>query len=165
MEKHCAGLPGWPDGQHWTLSMNLMMLSQCGIQHLRPYPNKNVNPMKRISLHILVLIVGAVVFLMNTFSGFVLTAYNLFNMCLNDVIIVFTTVLIYFAVKSRLKTAFRISLPVIFSVCGIIQFVAGLFSPSGITDNYVLIGIFILAIIEFLILLLVHNITEPRRNM
>lgn len=121
--------------------------------------------MKRISLHILVLIVGAVVFLMNTFSGFVLTAYNLFNMCLNDVIIVFTTVLIYFAVKSRLKTAFRISLPVIFSVCGIIQFVAGLFSPSGITDNYVLIGIFILAIIEFLILLLVHNITEPRRNM
>ena len=121
--------------------------------------------MKRIPLHILVLIFGAIVLLMNTLTGFVLTAYHLFNMCLNDIIIVFTTLLIYFAVKSRLKTAFRISLPVIFSACGIMQFMAGLFSPAGITDNYVLIGIFILAIIEFLILLLVHNITKPRPNM
>ena len=70
--------------------------------------------MKRIPLHILVLIFGAIVLLMNTLTG---------------------------------------------------QFVAGHFSPAGITDNYVLIGIFILAIIELLILLLVPNITEQRRNM
>lgn len=121
--------------------------------------------MKRIPLHILVLIFGAIVLLMNTLTGLVLTAYHLFNMCLNDIIIVFTTLFIYFAVKSRLKTVFRISLPVIFSACGIMQFMAGLFSPVGVTDNYVLIGIFILAIIELLILLLVPNITEQCRNM
>lgn len=121
--------------------------------------------MNRISTQSLVMIIGTMLLLMNTFAGFVLTVYHLFNMGLNDIIIVMTTLLIYFVVKSRLKVVFRISLPFIFSVCGIIQFAMGLFSPAGITDNYILIGIVLLAILEFLTLLFIRNTTEQHRDM
>lgn len=121
--------------------------------------------MNRISTQSLVMIIGTMLLLMNTFAGFVLTVYHLFNMGLNDIIIVMTTLLIYFAVKSQLKVVFRISLPFIFSVCGIIQFAMGLFSPAGITDNYILIGIVLLAILEFLTLLFIRNTTEQHRDM
>ena len=121
--------------------------------------------MNRISTQSLVMIIGTMLLLMNTFAGFVLTVYHQFNMILNDVIIVMTTLLIYFVVKSRLKVVFRISLPFIFSVCGIVQFAMGFFSPAGIADNYILIGIVLLVILESLTLLLIGNITERHRGM
>ena len=89
--------------------------------------NVNVN---RVS--ILVLTVGIIFLVVNSAMGMLLSAYSLFNVCLTDVIVILTTVLIFISVRSRLKTAFRISLTFVFSLIGAAPFLAGIFAVKQV---------------------------------
>lgn len=59
-----------------------------------------------------------------------------------------TTSLIYIVIHMKINNTLKISLPFSLSVCGIIQFIAGLFAPARFIDNYWLIAIIILFIFE-----------------
>lgn len=118
--------------------------------------NVNVN-----RVGILVLTVGIIFLVVNSAMGMLLSAYSLFNVCLTDVIVILTTVLIFISVRSRLKTAFRISLPFVFSLFGAAQFLAGIFAPARAEDNFVLIGIIIVLVVEVIIFLVTLYFTQP----
>lgn len=109
----------------------------------------------------LVLVAGAIFLAVNSAMGMLLSAYGLFNVCLTDAIIVLTTALIFISVRSRLKTAFRISLPLVFSLFGSVQFAAGIFSPAKAEDNFVLAGILVTIVAEVIILLVTLHFTKP----
>lgn len=91
---------------------------------------------------------GVILLVLNFLAGILLSAYNTFNMLLNSAIIVVTVTLSVISVRCTGRDAFRVSLPYIFSVCGLIQFILAIFSPSGFRDNYMIIAILLLIGLE-----------------
>lgn len=86
----------------------------------------------------------------NILIGLIVSSYETFNVCLTSVVIVATTLLLGWLSSSNLKDAFKISLTVLFSFLGFVEFVLGLVAPSQFEDNWYLVIIIVLIIIESL---------------
>ena len=105
----------------------------------------------------LILIIGAIVLILNILLGAIISNYDLFNVCLNCVVIILNATLIYILNVIKLKDAFRISLSLFFSMAFLLEFVLGLFASSGFKDNwYLIVGIIILSF-EIIILFVTNK--------
>ncbi len=96
------------------------------------------------------LIFGIILLISNILIGLIVSSYETFNVCLTSVVIVATTLLLGWLSSSNLKDAFKISLTVLFSFLGFVEFVLGLVAPSQFEDNWYLVIIIVLIIIESL---------------
>lgn len=96
------------------------------------------------------LIFGIILLISNILIGLIVSSYETFNVCLTSVVIVATTLLLGWLSSSNLKDAFKISLTVLFSFLGLVEFVLGLVAPSQFEDNWYLVVIIVLIIIESL---------------
>lgn len=114
----------------------------------------------KLSTNILIILIGIILFLLNTSLGMALTIYQSFNVLLNNAIIMGTTALIYIVIHMKINNTFKISLPFSLSACGIIQFIAGLFAPARFIDNYWLIAIVILFIFEIICLTIIRQMSN-----
>ena len=94
------------------------------------------------------LIIGLLILLANIAIGLIVSSYSIFNMCASSLVIVANTLLLAFIAKSKIKDAFKIPLTLLFVLLGIIQFVLAILSPEQYKDNWYLIAIIILVIIE-----------------
>lgn len=99
------------------------------------------------------LIFGIILLISNILIGLIVSSYETFNVCLTSVVIIATTLLLGWLSSSNLKDAFKISLTVLFSFLGLVEFVLGLVAPSQFEDNWYLVVIIVLIIIESLFLI------------
>ena len=96
------------------------------------------------------LIFGIILLISNILIGLIASSYETFNVCLTSVVIIATTLLLGWLSSSNLKDAFKISLTVLFSFLGLVEFVLGLIAPSQFENNWYLVVIIVLIIIESL---------------
>ena len=94
------------------------------------------------------LIIGLLLLFANIAVGLIVSSYSVFNMCASSLVIVVVTLLLAFIAKSKIKDAFKIPITLLFALLGIIQFVLAILSPEQYKDNWYLIAIIILVIIE-----------------
>ena len=99
------------------------------------------------------LIFGIILLISNILIGLIVSSYETFNVCLTSVVIIATTLLLGWLSSSNLKDAFKISLTVLFSFLGLVEFVLGLIAPSQFENNWYLVVIIVLIIIESLFLI------------
>ncbi len=96
------------------------------------------------------LIFGIILLISNILIGLIVSSYETFNVCLTSVVIIATTFLLEWLSSSNLKDAFKISLTVLFSFLGLVEFVLGLIAPAQFKNNWYLVVIIVLIIIESL---------------
>lgn len=107
------------------------------------------------------LFTSAVLLTLNLLFGLILSSYNWFNVAVSSSVIIITVILSLLANGITIKDGFKVSLLILYSVIGIIQYLLAVFMPSVFTDNWCLIAIIVLLGVDIL-LLAVYSITSKR---
>jgi len=104
--------------------------------------------------------IGAIFAVVNLLIGLIVSAYSGVNITVSTVIIVITT-LILLAVNNRitLKDGFKVSLNFIIPTIGLIEYLLAVFMPSKFTDNWCLISVIILFVVEAVLLIAAHSVS------
>lgn len=111
--------------------------------------------MKNISV-----IVGSIALLINIMLGLMISVYPTFNCLLNSGIIVISILLLYAVFSIKLKDGFRVSFGCLFTICSVIEFVCGLFTPDRLKDNITLILILLLVLLQVVLLLISNYLSK-----
>ena len=101
----------------------------------------------------ILLILGIVLLIANVLFGLIITSYELFNICVTSTVIILTSLSLIYLSSSKLKDAFKISLLFMFGFIGVIEFILGTMAPKEFKNNWYLMIIIVLLIIEFVFLL------------
>ncbi len=112
----------------------------------------------------LTLIIGCIALVLNLLFGYLLSAFEPFNVVFTCVVIVLTTLLIWLLRVVPMKDGFVIGLGFLFLFLGIVEYVLGLNSDPQFTDNGILITAIILVAFETVILLICSSITKRIAN-
>lgn len=105
------------------------------------------------------IVITILLLLVNFAAGWLLSAYEPFNVCFTSIVIVITAVLIGLLRAVKLKDAFVISLSFLFSFLGTVQFVLGCVSPARVEDNGCVIASVVILAFEAIVLL-ICNLTS-----
>ena len=108
--------------------------------------------MKKVLLYI-----GISILLLNILAGFIISIYHPLNILVNSIIIVTNTIMMVLLSSTKQKTAYTISLSFLFGIAEIIQLVLGCIMPEHYINNWQLLVIISLLIIE-IILFIIANI-------
>lgn len=89
-----------------------------------------------------------------------ISVYPTFNCLLNSGIIVISILLLYAVFSIKLKDGFRVSFGCLFTICSVIEFVCGLFTPDRLKDNITLILILLLVLLQVVLLLISNYLSK-----
>jgi hypothetical membrane protein len=103
---------------------------------------------------------GALLLMLNSLLGLVLSAYEPFNWVLNDGVILVNIALFNYVAVSNIKDGFKFSMTLFFFVSGLAEFLLGLFMKSYFTDNLLLILLCLMLIIQVGVLAVVRSISN-----
>lgn len=103
---------------------------------------------------------GAILLIANVLIGLIATSYETFNWILSSVVIIATIVLLGWLSASSLKDAFKISLSFLFSFLGLVEYILAIVAPSQFADNWYLIVIIGLIVIESLFVIASNMASE-----
>ena len=109
----------------------------------------------------IILFTCATLLVANFIFGLLLSSYEWLNVLLSSGIIILSGIFMLMVGILPLKDGFKSSLYVVYPILGFIEFVLSLFSPSRITDNWVVIVITILVVLQ-LILLFIANVISNK---
>lgn len=110
----------------------------------------------------LIILSSTVLLIANLLFGAILSFYGGCNVALSSIVIAATGALLYLTDTIRLKDGFKVSLMVLFSIAGAVEFVFSLLAPDRFTDNWWLILVIGLITVEA-ILLIISNILSASR--
>ncbi len=99
-----------------------------------------------------ILITSAILLALNLIFGLVLSSYDWFNVAVSSGIIILTVSLCLLADRAVIKDGFKVSLLILFSIIGLIQYILAVFMPLAFTDNWIFIAIIVLFGIEAIML-------------
>lgn len=99
-----------------------------------------------------ILITSAILLALNLIFGLVLSSYDWFSVAVSSGIIILTVSLCLLADRAVIKDGFKVSLLILFSIIGLIQYILAVFMPSAFTDNWIFIAIIVLFGIEAIML-------------
>lgn len=111
--------------------------------------------MKRI-----IIISGIILLTANLLFGLILSSFDNFNVCVSSAVIVVSTLLLLLTNAICLKDGYKVSLLCLFSVLGIVEYTLSLFAPNKFTDNWWLISVIVLIVIEAILLLITNTISK-----
>lgn len=111
--------------------------------------------MKRI-----ILLSTGVLLIANLLLGAILSAYGVFNMLISSAVIAATGLLLYYTCIANLKDGYKVSLMLLFSVGGLIEFVLSLVAPNRLTDNWWLIVVIGFLAAEIILLIITHTVSN-----
>ena len=97
---------------------------------------------------------------MNLLFGAILSSYNAFNIIVSSIVIMATGVLLYVADIIHLKDGFKVSLMLLFSMGGAIEFILSLIAPNHFTDNWWLILVIGLMAAEIILMIITNTISN-----
>ena len=96
----------------------------------------------------------------NILAGLLLSSYHTFNMLATSVVILFTTALMYITESITMKDAFRVSLPLVFAILGLVMFLLMLFSKPQLQDNWRVIVSLVIILIEAMVLYITYRVSK-----
>lgn len=108
----------------------------------------------------LILIIGFICFFANLLLGLIISSYAPFNLGLNTFVILANTGLLYLLASSPVKDGFKVSLSMLFPMCGLIEYILGLFAPDTVENNWYLILTIILLFIESILYAIVYSVSH-----
>ena len=97
-----------------------------------------------------ILYIGILVLVLNVAIGLLLSAYPLFNHYIANMALI----------KQQSAYSLAVSLTFLYSFLGIIQLVLGIFSPARITDNWMIVTIIALLVLECTLLIVTKTISK-----
>ena len=103
---------------------------------------------------------GALLLLLNSLLGSILSAYEPFNWVLNDGVILVNLALFNYLTVSRIKDGFKFFMTLFFIVSGSAEFLLALFMKSYFTDNLLLILLCLILIIQVGVLAVIRSISN-----
>jgi len=103
-------------------------------------------------------------FIVNIALGLILTHFNTFNVVLSCVSIILTTFFLFAVNIIHLKDGYRSSFMFLFTLFGIIQYVLSVLSSNQFKDNWYLIGIIMIAVIEIILLIVSNTVSKKTTN-
>lgn len=107
-----------------------------------------------------VLYIGLLCMVINTVCGLVLSAYSTFNCTLTCSVIILNMVVMFLVSILTLKDGYRISLNVLFPFLFVGEFVCGLFSPEQWKDNWFIIILALMILVEGVILIITNYVSK-----
>lgn len=108
----------------------------------------------------LILVIGIICFVANLLLGLIISSYSPFNIWLNSSVIAINTGLMYAIATSSVKDGFKISLSILFPLCGLIEYFLGLFATNTFENNWFLIIAVIILFIESILYAIVYGISH-----
>ena len=111
--------------------------------------------MKKIFLY-----AGVILLILNSLLGLILSAYEPFNWVLNDGVILVNLALFNYLAVSPIKDGFKFSMILFFLVSGLAEFLLGLFMKSYFTDNFLLILLCLILIIQVGVLAVIRSVSN-----
>ena len=93
-------------------------------------------------------------------AGLLLSSYHTFIVLATSLVIAFTATLMYITECITMKDAFRVSLPFVFAFLGLVIFLLMLFSKPQLQDNWRVIVLLVLLLIEVLVLYITHRVSK-----
>ena len=108
----------------------------------------------------IILFTCATLLVANLLFGLLLSSYEWPNVLLSSGIIILYGIFMLLIGILPLKDGFKSSLYVVYPILGFIEFVLSLFSPSRITDNWVVIVITILVVFQLILLFIASVISN-----
>lgn len=107
----------------------------------------------------IIVVIGIILFVTNLLFGLVLSSYEAFNLIVSSLVIVSTTALLFCLNVLTLKDGFKISLYVLFSILGGVEFVLSLFSSKTFENNWFLLVIVLSFAMQSIILLITRKVS------
>lgn len=107
-----------------------------------------------------ILSVGALLLSLNIIVGLLLSAYPIFNVCLNSTIIIVFTLMLLSLYKIKLKDAFKVSLTFVIAFVGLIEYIIGFLSKNELADNYIIITDVVLCTVCVLLIMIANFISS-----
>jgi len=86
-----------------------------------------------------ILIIGALLIVLNTVVGLVISSYEPLNFLMADLSIALSAGIMYFVACSKMADGFRIGLSVFFSFTGLVRYFCMALMPSALEDNVVIL--------------------------
>lgn len=110
-----------------------------------------------------IFIIGIILCVLNLLIGLILSAYGWQNVVCSTMAIIATTIFFLLGTSTSVKDGFKLGLILLFSVVGLIQFLLAAFMPSTFIDNWCLIAILLLLVIEVVILIITQKVSTAIR--
>lgn len=111
-----------------------------------------------------IIIIGSILVVVNLLLGLIISAYGCINLVASTVILVLTAVvLILINGRMSLKDGYAVSLNILIPIIGLIQYLIAIFMPSRFSDNWGLIMLLVLTVIEAIILVAANSISTKIR--
>ena len=102
---------------------------------------------------------GIILLVANLLFGLILPSYEVFNLFVSSLVIVATTALLFCLNVITLKDGLKISLYVLFTILGCIEFVLSLFSSKTFENNWFLLVIILSFTVQSIILLITNRVS------
>lgn len=109
---------------------------------------------KTYSMRNVFIYIGLILILLNSLIGLISSSYSTFNWVTNDVILLLNTVLLSLVASSKQKDGFKISFSFLLTAIGLVQLILGTMMMNEFEDNYKLIFIICLFVVQLLFVLL-----------
>ncbi len=103
---------------------------------------------------------GALMLLLNSIVGLILSFYDVFNWVVNDIVIVFNIGALLYLSVSKIKDGFKFGMSFLILFLFLAQFVIGLFLDNSLNDNWLLILMLVAGIINIGLLLVVRSLSK-----
>lgn len=107
----------------------------------------------------IIIVIGITLLVANLLFGLILSSYEVFNLFVSSLVIVATTALLFCLNVVTLKDGFKISLHVLFSILGGMEFVLSLFSAKTFENNWFLLVIVLSLAVQSIILLITNRVS------
>lgn len=108
--------------------------------------------------------IGSILVIVNLLLGLIISAYGCVNLVASTVILVLTAVvLLLINGRMSLKDGYVVSLNILIPIIGLIQYLIAIFMPSRFSDNWGLIMLLALTVIEAIILIAANRISTKIR--
>jgi hypothetical protein len=107
-----------------------------------------------------IIIIGLVLFVLNTIIGLLISSYSTFNIAFVDFNILLSFSLFLILSALRIDSTYKITLTITFIFTGAMRLYAALVSDSFIQNNPAVIGVLIIFAIEIVLTIIVHSIKK-----
>lgn len=115
--------------------------------------------MNKIIIYVSLTILAA-----NILLGTILSCFDTLNVVLSSCVIVITALLLYMISVITLKDAFKVSLTLLFSLIGFVEYLLAVFAPSHVKDNFSLIIVIVLAALQVSLLVITNVVSNKNYN-
>lgn len=92
----------------------------------------------------------------NLLCGAILSFYGGCNVAFSSAVIIVTGILLFLTDTINLKDGYKVSLMLLYTIAGALEFILSLIAPNRITDNWWLIFVITLITVEVLLLVITN---------